>query len=492
MSAPRRIIIVGGGTAGWMAANLFVKQWAEDVVITLVESAQIGTVGVGEGSTPTLRRFFELIDVPERDWMPACHATYKTGIRFDQWTGNDNYRHPFFSQPDTFAHRAFFTNCRTRRLGLDVHTLPDDFFLNGQLARQSLAPIAPAHFPFQIEYGYHFDAGKLGAFLASTATARGVEHVQATIERVVQHPTGELASLVTSSGEVLEADFFVDCTGFAGVLLQKTLGVEFLSFADSLHNDAAVALPGPTTQPVACETVALAMPHGWCWQIPLTHRTGFGYVYSSDCVSADEAEQALRDVAGVHDASAKHLNMRVGQVAKHWHRNCLALGLAQGFLEPLEATALLLVQVTIERFMQTVQHDDWSATSQDAFNEEMRTRFNGVRDYIVAHYKLNTRTDTDYWRRVREDSLVSPALQDVLHAWFQREDISPVVEQHYATSHFGTLSWHCLLAGYRAFPGLADNQPGRGDLFEDQRLQTFMSGCAMNFEPHADALTALS
>jgi len=244
---PKKIVILGGGTAGWMAANLFAKRWtAEQASVTLIESPDIGIIGVGEGSTPTLKRFFEIVEVPDADWMPRCNATYKVNIRFAGWSpesGVESYSHPFVSQVDAFTQRPFVVNCKTRRLGLDVHTRPGDFFLNGLLAAQKKGPQAPESFPFVVDYGYHFDAGLLGEYLGELAVSRGVTHMQTKIVDVEQQPDGDIAALLSESGERVEGDIFVDCTGFASVLMQKTLGVEFDSFKANLFNDSAVVMP---------------------------------------------------------------------------------------------------------------------------------------------------------------------------------------------------------------------------------------------------------
>ncbi len=494
MTAPTSIIIAGGGTAGWMAANLFIRRWGNtDTTITLVESPDIGTIGVGEGSTPTLKRFFSLIGIDDSVWMPRCQATYKVGIRFDGWSpasGIDSYRHPFTSQPDVFVQQSFMTNCRTRRLGLDVHTQPDDFFLNGVLASDMRSPLPPANFPFEIDYGYHFDAGKLGDYLREVAIGRGVEHKQARITEVLQCEDGRIDGLKTDAG-TLSGDFFVDCTGFGSLLLQKTLGVPFQSFGDNLLNNAAVALPGdPVSGPMPSETVSAALSNGWCWVIPLRHRIGYGYVYSSDFLTADAAETELRRRAGDLDGrrEARHLKMRVGQVARHWDKNCLACGLAQGFIEPLEATALLLVQVSLELFMREVDESGGDHNGRDRFNARIGERFERVRDYIVAHYKLNTRDDGDYWRANRDNDELSDSLRHILDVWYRGEDLFAEIQRQDLESHFGALSWHCLLAGYGAFPDVAPRQPGRGDLYKEKHVEEFLAGCALNFQPHLDVL----
>ncbi|MEO0974639.1 MAG: tryptophan halogenase family protein, partial [Pseudomonadota bacterium] len=467
-STPLRVIILGGGTAGWMAANLFARAWSRgEAQVTLIESPDIATVGVGEGSTPTLKRFFELLDVPEREWMPRCKATYKLNIRFDGWSpasGHDGYSHPFVTQIDTLTQHAFMTNCRTRRLGLDVHTAPADFFLNGVLARQGKGPQAAPTFPFVMDYGYHFDAGELGRFLADVAISRGVQHLQRRVTKVEQHHGGDLAAVVDDGGERHEADFFVDCTGFAGVLIGKTLDVRWRSFGDNLFNDAAVVLPTPMDRAPPVETVSVALSNGWCWRIPLTHRFGNGYVYSSHFIDGDAAEAELREFLGMRDSDepARHLKMRVGQREHHWERNCLALGLSQGFIEPLEATALLLVQVSIELFIRRFQLGAFEEEDRVAYNTAVHDRFERVRDYIVAHYKLNTRDDSAYWRANRDNMVLSDSLRHLLDVWYRRQDLSQEIQRQRLESHFGTLSWHCLLSGYGAYPALAPEQPGAG------------------------------
>ncbi|MEO0576665.1 MAG: tryptophan halogenase family protein [Pseudomonadota bacterium] len=492
-AAPKRIVVLGGGTAGWMAANLFAARWPTHTVHTaLIESPDIGTVGVGEGSTPALKRFFDLIGVSDAQWMPECGATYKLGIRFDGWSpesGIDSYAHPFFSKVDTFTQHALTVNCKTRRLGLDVHTRPDDFFLNALLATQRKGPQVPEQFPFEVDYGYHFDSGLLGQWLAQHARARGVMHVRANVTNVVRSDTGDIAALMTSDGTRVDGDVFVDCSGFAAVLMDGALGVGFTDFSDNLFNDAAVVVATDAdTNPVP-ETRATALEAGWAWRIPLAHRTGNGYVYSSAHSTPEQAERELRrHTQCAADADARHLQMRVGQRARHWSHNCIALGLSQGFLEPLEATALLLVQVSVESFMQAWEAGDFSAARRDEYNAHLSERFERARDYIVAHYKLNTRTDSDYWRANRDNTILSDNVRHLFDVWYRKGDLGAEIAQRKAATHFGSLSWHCLFAGYGAFPPLASDQPGIGDHYLDQDVARFLNRCSMNFSSHAQNL----
>ncbi|MFC3095503.1 tryptophan 7-halogenase [Alteromonas sediminis] len=497
MSTPLHVVIAGGGTAGWMAANLFAALCPKERVrVTLVESPDIGIIGVGEGSTPTLKRFFEIIKVPEQVWMPTCNATYKVGIKFNDWSpksGIHSYRHPFISQTDIFTQRAFEVNCHTRRLGLDTHTRPEDFLINGVLAKKNLGPLTPAHFPFTIQYGYHFDSALLGQFLSEHAQKQGVTHIKKGILAVKTHPDTSIASLLCDDDTEISGDFFIDCTGFRSLLLQQTLGVQFKSYKSNLFNDSAVVLPTSISNTIPSETEATALSAGWCWRIPLQNRFGNGYVYSAEYLSPDSAEEEFRRHLGILDSddSCRHLSMKVGQVEQHWKKNCLALGLSQGFIEPLEATALHLVQICAEMFISKWQQGDYSSTHQQAFNAFAKERFDRVRDYIVAHYKLNTREDSEYWRDNRENDAISSSLANIINCWFQRKDLTQEIKRQDIGMHWDPISWHCLFSGYGAYPPLAPDQPGKGDHFAEKNIDTFVQGCALNFESHNANLASL-
>jgi len=490
MNQPLKIIIAGGGTAGWMAANLIAHRLkTKPVNITLIESKDIGTIGVGEGSTPTLKRFFQTLNIAEHEWMPACHATYKVNIKFNGWSGdNSSYSHPFFSQLDLHSERAFYVNAMTRRLGLDVETTPDKFFMAGYLAKKNLAPIPSHNFPFAIEYGYHFDSAKLGEFLKHHAIKLGVKHIEGNIVSVNTAPSGAICNLQCEDGAVLEGDFFIDCTGFHSLLLQKALRVPFKSFSNNLFNDSAVVLATDALSNMPVETESTAMSNGWHWQIPLQNRTGNGYVYSQRYQDKSSAEYELRKKLNLleSDVEARHLSFRVGQCKQHWDKNCLAIGLAQGFIEPLEATALHLVQVTVEQFIKHFSKGNFTNQFQQQFNDDITERFERVRDYIVCHYKLNGRNETQYWKDNRANMQLSESLLSLLDVWYRKGDIVEEIKRQGIGQHFSTASWHCLLAGYNVFPQKALQQPAslieEGDLFEENKLSTFFNRCSLNFE----------
>jgi 2-polyprenyl-6-methoxyphenol hydroxylase-like FAD-dependent oxidoreductase len=497
-SAPLRILILGGGTAGWMAASLMARRWVGRAVeITVLESPEIGIVGVGEGSTPQLKGFFDTLGIEEREWMPRCNATFKTAIQSRGWStrpGFENYYHPFKTDLDDRSAPAYYFNTLMRRRGADVPAHPDAFFIDTALARRRLAP-HPAHsFPFRAFYGYHFDAYLIGAFLREWACARGVRHVEGTMARVEQAEDGTIRALHTADGRALHGDFFVDCSGFRSSLLQQALGVPFLPFSANLFNDAAVAMPTPHDErPIAPQTSATALRCGWAWRIPLTNRVGNGYVYSTRYLDAEDAERELRAHVGAgDDVPARHLRMRVGRVAEPWSRNCLAVGLSQGFIEPLEATALHLVQETLERFIEAFTAGGFGDSHRAAFNREINGRFEGIRDYIVCRYKSNTRGDSAYWRDAAAMTDLSDSLRGVLACWHAGGDLVAEIERQGIGIYFGVLSWHCLLGGYGLYPDAVRPPTDRERPFDVARIADFIERCTLNFRDHDTVLAELA
>ncbi|WP_329741843.1 tryptophan halogenase family protein [Dyella sp. A6] len=492
----KRIVVVGGGTAGWMTALLLANSdYGPRLEVTVLESPQVGTVGVGEGSTPWLRGFFDSLGIEESEWMPACHATYKNGIRFDHWCtrpGHESYFHPFASMLDNMTMTQFVDNVHRRLEGEDVEAHPDRFFIATRLARMGLGPRPRHDFPFDVWYAYHFDSNLLGAFLHKKAVERGVRHISRHMHDVTLDAQGDIAALKLDGDETLAADFFVDCTGFASLLIGKALQTPYVSYADNLFNDAAVALPSPSdghaAQPLMSQTVSTALRHGWAWKIPLTHRYGNGYVYSTASCSADQAEAELRAHLGLLDdpTPARHLRMRVGRVTRHWNRNCVAVGLSQGFIEPLEATALLFVQRTASLLVKALESGDLGERTRTAFNEAINERFEGTRDYIVTHYKTNTRTDTEYWRANAANVNLSQPLQRLLRTWLSSRPIVGGLQQGTYGRGYPTMSWYCLLAGMGLFPeaqAMHSTPPGklRHDL---AAIDNLLERSAANFPEH--------
>jgi hypothetical protein len=314
--------------------------------------------------------------------------------------------------------------------------------------------------------------------------------VDAKIADVELNDDGEVAALVAADGRRFEADLFVDASGFRAVIIEGALGEPHRSFAENLFNDCAVTAPTPVAdgEPEDC-TRAFGASAGWIWQIPLTNRTGNGYVYSSRYLDADAAAAELRNHLGLSpDAEVRHLNMRVGRLERSWVRNCLAIGLAQGFVEPLEATALHVVLATVGGFIEALE----SGGSREQFNDRIAARYEGIRDYLVCHYRTAQRTDSDYWRDATRNDRLSDSLKSVITAWFTGGDLVEEIGRQGIADYYAAASWHCLLAGYGNFPSPDRLTPAPAAMPVDLTAVTkFIAGCAMNFPTHLEALDRL-
>jgi len=467
---PGHILIVGGGTAGWMAAVSMAHAWLPlGAKITLLESDSIGIIGVGEGSTPKMRRFFQKLGIADHEWMPHCNGTYKCGIRFPNWStrpGYESYYHPFFSMSDDPFIRAFYQNMTLRQRNLDAHALPDTFFVSNYLAKHSRAPLPEPGFEYQADYAFHFDARLIGDFLKKRCLDLGVQHLVDTVTHVKQAESGDILGVETAAHGFVEADFFVDCSGFASLLICKALQVPFRSYKDFLFNDRAVAMPTPHPDPnvLRSETLSTALGYGWVWKIPLTNRLGNGYVYSSDYIDADQAERELRAHLGLPDddpTEARHLKMRVGRLERSWEKNCLAIGLSQGFIEPLEATALMIVQDTVDNFIEQYQRGGFGPAHADEFNTKVNLIFDSIRDYVYMHYKLNSRRDTPYWVAARENPHISDSVAEILEVWDNGGDLLAEINRQRERMSYSPTSWFCILAGMGRFPKKPPRKPRR-------------------------------
>ncbi len=476
-----------------MAANLMARRWP-DVSVSVIESPETGIIGVGEGSTPQLKAFFGKLGVAEDEWMPKCNATYKNGISFHGWSdapGCASYFHPFPSVIDAHTSPAFDYNSYARRRGIDLVASPDRFFLSAKLAEKRLAPIAAKNFPFELAYGYHFDAHLVGQFLCDHAMSKGVHHLKGRVAGAEFGQSGAIEQLALEDGRKLDADFFVDSTGFRGLLLQEALATPFKSYKENLFNDSAVVMPTPPdASGLNSQTRSIAMKFGWRWDIPLTNRSGNGYVYSSDFCTPDDAETELRAALGLleNEIAARHLKMKIGRVEKHWTKNCLAVGLSQGFIEPLEATALHLVQATVEAFMDDFEKGGFTNTHEAAFNKAINARFDGVRDYIVCHYRMSRRADTDFWRANAANEPLSDSLRSILDCWFSGGDMRGEIRKQSIAQYYTDMSWQAMLGGYGHFPQKLRAPAPAEQRFDISVIDEFVERCALNFRPHRDVL----
>jgi len=525
----KNIIIVGGGTAGWMTANILAYSLRDiDISITLIESPDVGIIGVGEGSTPALRNFFDLLKIEESDWMPACNATYKTGIRFNGWStikGYESYFHAFPSSLDIHTQKSFFYNAQLRATGIDLPANPSDFYISAKISEQHKSPLANQNFPFEVDYAYHFDSNLLGKYLKKVAVNQGVKHITGHVNDIDLASNHDIQSIILKNGKKIKGDLFVDCTGFKGLLINKMPDIEFVSYSDELHNDSAIAISTPLSRnksdeqsgnqlgnqlgnKIAAQTESTALKHGWAWKIPLTNRYGNGYVYSAKHVSKAEAEKefkaylkltsneintddqetphenniGIKKAGSENNEKIRHLSFKLGRNNKHWQNNCLAVGLSQGFIEPLEATALLLIQQTVGKFVDAYQSGDFTNKNQLHFNEQINKEFDGIKDYIVLHYTLNSRNDTPYWQENRAHiKNMAPRLNILIQGWQKGLDISKLVHKLGLHEHYPIPSWYSILAGYGFFP-YSLQTPSINHVTEGfEKSQDFIERCSLNF-----------
>lgn len=399
----RHVIIVGGGTAGWMTAAALGRFLTDGhTKVTVVESDAIGTVGVGESTIPQMRIFNRMLALDEDEFVRRTQATFKLAIEFHNWGKiGDLYYHPFGPyglDMEGVSFHAFWL-----RLNAMGEAAPlDEYSLQALASRQAkfMRGIDAGNSPLShIAYAFHFDAFLYARFLRGFAEERGVVRKEGRIVDVgLRSEDGFIRSITLESGEKLEADFFVDCSGFRGLLIEQTLKTGYEEWSHWLPNDRAVTIPCANGGARNAVTRATARPAGWQWRIPLQHRIGNGYVYSSAHISDDEATATLLgNLDGEALAEPWMLRFKAGRRKKSWHKNCCAIGLSAGFMEPLESQSIFLIQVGIARLLAMFPDRRHSQAEVDRYNRTIQYEYERIRDFIVLHYNTTTRSDTPYW-----------------------------------------------------------------------------------------------
>jgi len=430
----RHVVILGGGSAGWLTAALLAADHVPadegGLQVTLIESPETPPIGVGEGTWPTMRDTLRRIGVRETALFRECDAAFKQGSRFDGWTDGapgDHYFHPFML-PEGYTEAPLVPAWLLHAAQLpfaDLSCVQPHLCVHNRAPKQATTP----EYASVANYGYHFDAGKFGLFLRRHAVETlGVRHVVDHVVGVGTHDNGDIASLQTQGQGALAGDLFVDCSGLPSLLLGGHYGVPFRSQQGVLFNNAALAMQVPYPRgdtPIASQTISTAQRSGWIWDIGLPTRRGVGHVYSTDHATAEEAEQALRAhvqaTGGAPDLPVRRLSFTPGYRDHFWHRNCVAIGLSSGFIEPLEASALALVELSA-----AMLSDEMPATREAMdivarrFNDSFAYRWSRIIEFLKLHYVLSRRDDSDYWRDHRQPAGIPERLREQLLLWRQR------------------------------------------------------------------------
>ncbi|MDV6331279.1 tryptophan halogenase family protein [Asticcacaulis sp. 201] len=403
----RQIVIVGGGTAGWMSAALLAKITQGKLGdITLVESEEIGTIGVGEATIPAIKRFNRLLELHELDFVRQTQASFKLGIEFVNWGQvGTRYFHPFGAIGDPIGRAAFHQFLTRRRLAGEVESF-EDYSLNATAARQNRFTTPPRDdSPLsQLSYAYHFDASLYAAYLRRHAEANGVKRVEGKIRHVGQAAdTGFIESLNLENGQTVEGDFFIDCSGLSGLLIEKTLHSGFDDWSALLPCNSAAFVPSEKAGDITPYTRSTAHTAGWQWRIPLQHRTGNGHVFCSDFITDDEAAQTLvSNLDGKALADPKFVRFKTGRRRLSWNRNVVAIGLSGGFLEPLESTSIHLIQSGLVKLLDYWPGERFAPLLAEQYNRAMATQYESIRDFIILHYKASQRDDSAFWKYCRD------------------------------------------------------------------------------------------
>ena len=407
--AVRNVVIVGGGTAGWMAAAAFARYLGRQVSIRLIESDEIGTVGVGEATIPQIRLFNEGLGIDENEFIRATQGAFKLGIEFVDWLEpGHRYFHGFGivgQKLGLLPFHHYWLRHRSEGGAADLW----DFSPNIVAARENRfgRPVEKSGQPSGVSYAFHFDAGLYARFLRRYAEGRGVVRTEGKVRDVSLHgPTGFIEAVTLESGERIAGDLFIDCSGFRGLLIEQALRSGYEDWSRYLPCNRALAVPCASAVPFTPFTRSTAREGGWQWRIPLQHRTGNGYVYCSDFL-ADEAaaETLLANLDGEALAEPRALRFVAGKRKRAWIGNCVALGLASGFLEPLESTSIHLIQTGIARLLAQFPTRAFHRAEIDQFNAETDFEYESIRDFIILHYRLNRREGSEFWRYCREMEL---------------------------------------------------------------------------------------
>jgi tryptophan 7-halogenase len=462
----KRIVIAGGGTAGWMVAAALSKTLGRVLDIKLVESDEIGTVGVGEATIPTIVTFHRLLEINEQEFMAATQGTFKLGIGFENWRDiGQNYIHSFgITGKDhwTAGFQHFWLKGRERGLAGDY----GDYCLE---LKASLASKF-AHLPRGgMNYAFHIDASLYAKYLRTFSERFGAQRIEGKIVEVKTDPeSGFITAIRLDSGSDIEGDLFIDCTGFRGLLIGQALHVGYEDWSHWLYCDSAVAAQTASVGPALPYTRSIARDAGWQWRIPLQHRVGNGMVYCSRYIGDDQAKQALlANVEGKVLTEPRVIKFRPGQRRQVWRKNCVAMGLASGFIEPLESTSIHLISRGVTRLMQMFPAAGIKQSDVDEYNAQANWEIEHIRDFIVLHYHVTNRQDTPFWRACRAME-IPPSLQHRIDLFRETARVFRAPNELFAEN-----SWIQVMLGQGIMP---EQHHQTADLMGDAELSQFLDG----------------
>jgi len=468
----RRVVIAGGGTAGWMVAAALSRTLGKNLEITLVESDEIGTVGVGEATIPTLVTFHRLLDINEQEFMAATQATFKLGISFENWRQLDHkYIHSFGTTGTdhwTAGFQHFWLKGRERKLARDY----GDYCLELRASLENKF----AHLPRGgMNYAFHMDASLYAKYLRRFSEGFGARRVEGKIVEVVADAQrSTIHALRLDSGALIEGDLFIDCTGFRGMLIAQTLGAEWEDWSQWLHCDTAIALQTASTGEPVPYTRSIARDAGWQWRIPLQHRVGNGIVYGSRFIDEEQARRTLLDnVQGERLTEPRVIRFRPGQRRDTWRGNCVAMGLASGFLEPIESTSIHLIQRGVIRLLQLFPAAGINPSDVAEYNQQTRAEIEHIRDFIILHYHVNERTDSAFWRTCREMDIPA-SLRHRIELFRESARVFRIPNELFAEN-----SWIQVMLGQGIVP--RQYHPS-ADLMGDEELSAFLETIRRNIE----------
>jgi len=481
----RDIVIVGGGTAGWMTAAALAKViGTHNRSITLIESDEIGTVGVGEATIPPIKQFNEILGIDEDEFVRETNATFKLGIEFVNWRkAESRYFHPFGSYGAAIRGGVTFTNywLRWKQLGGDPDcshfSAEAEAAHHGRFGRTSSTD---GQLP-RVNYAYHFDAATYAAYLRRYSERRGVVRREGRVVGFEQNgESGYLEAVTLADGTRIAADFFVDCSGFRGLLIEGAFKAGFDDWSKWLPNNRAAAVPCEAVGEPTPFTRTTAREAGWQWRIPLQHRTGNGYVFCDAYISEDEATRLLLErLDGTPLADPKIIRFTAGKRRVGWVKNCIALGLSSGFLEPLESTSIHLIHVAIMKLLHLFPHRQVNPSIVDQFNREMDSNYDHIRNFLIAHYKVTERADTPFWQHCREMS-IPDSLAAKLSLFRERG------EMHVAPDElFKETSWFAILYGQGLTP---QSYHPIADAMAEDELQLTMARIRNAIKRHVESL----